>query len=138
MTRLRYEKAQTDEKAARAFWMAEFCADAKSNLECVAEFWGVWRSEFLKEKIAQYLFEIKNHEAVIDKLRKNRRIKTKSTLEAMKRIQNRVIKERYFAELKEYCNYQMAKAQVEKQQKEIKWLNGEVGKERALGVVDVG
>lgn len=64
------------------------------------------------------------------------RLKTKATLEVMKKIHNRVQKEMYFQNLIHHCNHSLATAYMEKQQKEIHYLKGEVS-ERDLKIVEM-
>ncbi|CAD7972101.1 unnamed protein product [Amoebophrya sp. A120] len=113
--KLRAEAEQERIRATmeRAFYLAEYCAENKANQECVQEFWGIWRNQYQQDKVAELLFQIKNQAVTIDKLRKNKRIKTKASLETMKQIQNRVLKEKMFQALKDYCNNQLADKHVE-------------------------
>mmetsp|Transcript_27240 Transcript_27240/g.68720 ORF Transcript_27240/g.68720 Transcript_27240/m.68720 type:complete len:1241 (-) Transcript_27240:761-4483(-) len=104
----------------RAFYFAEYAAENKANMECMGEFWGIWRNQYTQDKVAELLFQIKNQAVTIDKLRKNKRIKTKASLETMKQIQNRILKDKCLEAWKQYTNHEMAEKHVEKMAKKLR------------------
>ena len=71
--RARLEAERIQAIADRFEWIAEYVADSKANAECTLEFWGIWRTQYNQDKVADLLFQIKNLSVTIDKLRKNKR-----------------------------------------------------------------